>query len=240
MTRLALGNWNPVIHAQLLQLLDQQRHKTPAPVATLDWDNTCIRGDIGEAFVRALGTEKRQDIAAHYQEIYSAQGAETAYAYAATRIVGMTEEEVKLRAESVIADGLNDGSLRFRPDIQQLISALTDDGWMVWIVSASATAIVQPFAKLLGLPAERVIGVSVEQDEQGRFTQTLAAEMTYRKGKVSAIEKHIRQRPILAIGDAKTDIEMLQFAQSAILIDRGDLELRRLAKTSAWWLQMGW
>jgi len=239
-THLPLGNWEPRIHAQLIELLEQHRNTKPSPIATLDWDNTCISGDIGEAFVRALSADRKQDIVAHYEEIYRTQGANTAYAYAATRIVGMTEEEVKLRAQEVISAGLSDGSLRFRPEIKKLISTLTQDGWTVWIVSASATALVEPFAELLEIPAERVIGVSVQKDAAGCFTEKLAVPMTYRQGKVTAIQRRIKRQPLLAIGDAKTDIEMLQFAHRGILIDRGDLELRKLAKTHAWWLQTGW
>ncbi|MBN2798437.1 MAG: HAD-IB family phosphatase [Deltaproteobacteria bacterium] len=235
---LAQGRWSPEVYASLVAMLEAPT--AGRQVAVLDWDNTCIRGDVGETLLRVL--DARDGGARHlsYEALCASEGPMRCYAWAAGVLAGRTEAEARALGDEVIAEGLASGALEEREELRDLIHALHQRGWEVWIVSASAQPVVQAFASRYGVPAERVIGVRLTLDDQGVLQPDLAEPLTYRRGKVYAIQHHIGLAPAFAAGDTVTDIEMLLEAPQVLLMDRGDLQLRALAAQHGWWTQPAW
>ncbi len=117
-----------------------------------------------------------------------------------------------------------------REPIARMIARLEDAGIEVWVASASPERIVEAVAKeLYGIPPERVLGVRAVERE-GRLTAEVARPVTFRQGKVDAIKKFARRRPVLAFGDAWTDFEMLTWAEHGVLIHRGKADLEAALK----------
>jgi L-threonylcarbamoyladenylate synthase len=108
--------------------------------------------------------------------------------------------------------------------IQDLVRALKAAGITPWIVSASNPWTVAAAAPLVGIDPAHVIGLTTAVRD-GLLTADLDGPITYRQGKVDALDHHGLPRPALAVGDAWTDYELLRSARTAILLDKGDARL---------------
>lgn len=228
--------WSPELAAGLAAMIEQEQGDEFPPLATFDWDNTSIRGDISEAVLDHLDQLDGGSRIKDYLSLLATHGKVVAYPAAATALAGYTAAELREVVIDVIDARLQKSRVAVRPEIYDLYATLQHRGWEVWVVSASAEAIVAPFAAYYGVPAERVIGMRLAADAQGRLLPTLAGPSTFRQGKVDAIEQFIGRRPTFAAGDADTDLEMLHAARYRLVIDRGYPELRSAALTGGWWL----
>ena len=101
--------------------------------------------------------------------------------------------------------------------------------WSVGLPSRSGLNVTQHSD-----PSSRIVGNACRV-EGDRITAEREGPTTWRAGKVEAIDQYIGRRPVLAVGDTWTDLEMLQSARSlSILVDRGDAELATIADESGW------
>ena len=122
-------------------------------------------------------------------------------------------------------------------EIRELMLALEQAGFEVWIVSATNVWSVRQFAPYFGVPPRRVLGNRVEVRGDQLTDQTIEPAL-FREGKAEVIDDVIGRTPVLAVGDAITDYEMLCMASDlALVIDRGDETLRRGAEQRGWLLQ---
>lgn len=209
-------------------------------IAAFDFDDTILDGDISLAVLDLLDAETERDLHAEY-EADCAVDVRSGYAkLVETLIAGRTELEVRALATQALDTGLSSGRLRFRPAILDLIWALQRHGWTVWIVTASPAVMVSVAAQRVGIPANHVLGMWCRVGPDGRFLAPTQEPVTYRHGKVDALSIATGGRsPTFAAGDAVTDLEMLQSARYALVLDRGNPTLRDEAAVRGWWLQGG-
>lgn len=237
---LAPDRWDPDVHARLAALLDADHG--PDAVATFDWDNTCVTGDIGEAVLEDLDAADGGDRMAEYERQCASLGKHAAYPWCAYQVAGRSAADTAALAERAIAARLKDGRIRLRPEIQALMTALEARGIAVWVVSASEERLVRAFAPVYGIDPSRVIGMRLAE-KGGVLQPYLDGPSTYRQGKVDAIDVRIGRRPVFSAGDAETDIEMLDAARHALFLarsaDPGD-PMRQTAAARGWWVQPAW
>jgi len=244
---LAEGRWDPRIREELETMIwdygvsgNQWAPEAP-PIAAFDWDNTAIQGDIGEAILDYLDERDNTRLTHEYERQCQEYGKPVGYPWAAYQVAGLKEHEVRALTLHVIDLWMQRGRIRLRPEIRDLIASMQHHGWHVWVVSASAEPLVRTFGQYYGIPACRTIGMRLQMDEAGRYIGALAGPSTFRQGKVDAIDQRIGRRPLFAAGDTDTDIEMLQCARYALLMDRGSAEVREAADRGGWWVQPpGW
>lgn len=229
------GRWTPEVRGALTALLD--RPHDGRPLAVFDWDGTCIAGDVGESALAWLDRGDGGDRLGTYERMVASHGKVVAYAWCAEALAGRTQAGLRALARQVIGEGLAAGTIVERDEIRDLIWALQRHGWEVWVVSASQETLVEVAAQRYGIPAERVIGMALAVGHDGTLLPEVAGPVTFRHGKVEAIDRRIGRRPTLAVGDAETDAEMLLAARHALVIDRGDKTLRALAEDGDWWMQ---
>lgn len=196
-----------------------------------------------------------------YQAHSARHGHSHAYLWVVRLMVGMTPERVVdvskdayMRAldsemtPRVVPNGLSPKhtleiprGVRVSQHIEQLFRWLESHGVCVWIVSASAKLWVVPFAQeVFGIPAERVLGNGLSVEGDGTFSQDVVVPPSFRQGKVAQIRHHIHptRRPLLAVGDAMTDFEMLCYASTlALVLDHGNETLRAHAQERGWPIQ---
>lgn len=268
------------------------------PLATFDFDNTCIEGDIGEAVhydlaerfhyalddpafwsvideeqggldlartweqLRDLTPAERatseeaarfaNDIIATYSRRYQRLGARDAYTWACRLHVGLSPDflrrhghhlflqelqrpiERQVRQASCGMEVTLHRGVRVRPALHRLIRQLQSTGFDVWVISATNQWTVDAVAPTFGISPNKVVGnrCAVVDD---RITDRREGPTTWRQGKVDAIDTFIGRRPVFAIGDTWTDLEMLDAASElAILIDRGDPKLQAEADARGW------
>jgi phosphoserine phosphatase len=223
--------WSDEVYAGLCELLGG-----PPGVACFDWDNTCIRGDVEESALRWLDARDGGGREATYDRLCRDEGHEVGYTWAATLLTGLDDVQARRVAVQVIDDAVASGAIVWRPEVRDLIAMMQRAGWAVWIVSASAAPLVEAAAQHYGVAPSRVLGVRMQQ-VSGRFAAALAEPLTWRHGKVMAIERHIQAVPDFVAGDTDTDIEMLTLGRRSLLFDRGNAEALAAARRLGWWVQ---
>lgn len=193
-------------------------------------------------------------IAAYYRH-YQRAGRGPTYQWVTQLLAGMRERTLSAWAQDTLAYELDtpvathtlqlegeptitwDVGIEIYPEITRLMHAMKARGWEVWLVSASNRWAVEAVATHLDIPSKRVLAHDLEVQD-GILTDTLLTPITFRQGKVDAIQRHIGRQPVFAIGDSITDFEMLEHAShTRILIDRGDPALRNHAIHAGWLVQ---
>lgn len=182
-------------------------------VAVFDADDTLWRTDAGEGFLKYLIAHKKLanlpagfDPFANYEAL-CAQNKWMGYPYATQVMAGMKVSEIQALAKEFFKTFHQN----VYPGQRALIQRLQQAGVDVWIVSASPQWLIEQGAPYLGVPANRVVGVRLAV-ANGLATPHLIPPMTFRQGKVEAINKYIGKVPVYVSGDSITDFEMLQIA----------------------------
>lgn len=174
------------------------------------------------------------------------------YAWAARLQVGASVSALKnharamLRKESarpreVQAFDFGDTSLaiargiRSRPAFDALIRTAQARGIEPWVITATNPWVVSVAAEDFGIPSERVIG-NGHRVVRDVVQTTRDTPVTIRQGKADAYTQQVSEDapPVLAVGDSRSDYELMQMSDEAILIDRGDASLRADAESHGW------
>ncbi len=108
------------------------------------------------------------------------------------------------------------------PEMKELYSALRENGFDVYVVTASFQPVVATLAAQYGVPADHVIGIRLATRPDGTFTDEVQLPITYRQGKADNIRKFLPREPIFSAGDSDTDVEMLTMpsVQLRLILDR--------------------
>lgn len=231
------GRWAPDVRVGLERLLAEGT--VGRSVAAFDFDDTCLDGDISHAVLEELDRAS-PGLLDTYQRACARDLRAAWVDLVGTLVAGRRQDEVAALTSTALERGLSEGRLRLVPEMQQLVSALHEAGWEVWVVTASAAPVVRCVSHLYGIAPERVVGMSPAVDPDGRYTAHVLEPVTYREGKLAALRLHAGCDPVLAAGDSPSDLAMMRAARHAILVDRGDAALRDEARERGWWVQEGW
>ncbi|MBW1810450.1 MAG: haloacid dehalogenase-like hydrolase [Deltaproteobacteria bacterium] len=300
------GSWEADVRDNLLKMIakhgkDNVKYDAAnPPVVVFDFDNTCIRGDIGRAFFDhmvsqrkikfndlifdALPADKREAIRKVWDQISKLPADKQAdsvqlqefrklmhqaywslcnqpdptkcfpwqvrfYAgYTPDQLVRLAAEVMeselkrKLGSEQIKAGpddkapAITSTGIRIYKEITDLMVLLRKKGIKVWVVTAGPQWVVTGAARRFAVAEGQVIGMRTKLDK-GLLTTEMEPPPTFKEGKVEAIKKFIKVKPILVLGDSWTDAEMMEYAENAILLDRGYADLKKKALDSGWWIQ---
>ncbi|MEQ1504310.1 MAG: HAD-IB family phosphatase, partial [Myxococcota bacterium] len=201
-------------------------------LAALDFDKTCLTGDVSETLLARLAAASGRDLVGEY-EAACAVDLRAAYVdLVPTLIAGRTEAEIRALALATFRSGM-----AVREPIRELVWAMHRGGWEVWVVTASAEVVVQPVAEQLGIHPHRVLGMRSPVGPDGRFVPVVTEPITYREGKLAAIRAATGADPTFAAGDSRSDAPMMAAARYALLLDHGDPALRDEAAARGWWVE---
>lgn len=125
--------------------------------------------------------------------------------------------------------------IRSRPAFDALIDAAEVHGIQPWVITATNAWVVSVAAEDFGIPNERIIGNS-HRVVKGVVQAERDTPVTIRQGKADAYAQQISSTdpPVLAVGDSRSDYELMRMSDDAILIDRGDAALRAQAESHGW------
>ena len=140
---------------------------------------------------------------------------------------GMTQTEFMAIADSFLNRALHPRFNRLYTELVyqpmlELISFLRDRQFRVYICSAGGLDFMRSFSdRVYGIAPERVMGSSIRK----LFEKTVSGVVLRRQpelvqpindgaSKPELIERHVGKQPVLAVGNANGDLEMLQYATS--------------------------
>ncbi len=109
----------------------------------------------------------------------------------------------------------------FKPMVS-LIGALKENGFEVWVITASPEALYQKFlSEELHIPIINIVGVKSVVHE-GKITGTMIEPIPQDHGKKEAIETFVQERPLLVGGNSRGDKEMIEYSGNLKLIINPD------------------
>lgn len=236
---LPADDWTASVHERLVALLDAPPGDAP-PVAVFDWDDTVIAGDLSLAMLRTSDAENGTDWHDAYFALLEAHGREVAYPQITRWYAGRTPAAFRAFTEQVVAQSLERGIVAYRPPMVALVAAMLARGWQVWVVTASPGLLVAPMAAQLGIPGDRVLGMTLEVDHTGVMTDRVAGIPTFGDGKARTVDAWIGRAPTFVAGDSSSDLPMMRLAHRVLLVDGHDASLRAEARAHGWMIQSGW
>ncbi|MBW2534944.1 MAG: haloacid dehalogenase-like hydrolase [Deltaproteobacteria bacterium] len=190
--------------------------------ATFDGDGTLWAGDVGEGFFTWMlknGHYPQERTPMLYRAWHGYKAGtfdgEKMYELMVTGLAGVKETRVKELAR-LYFDTKHRHRI-YRPS-SDLITALTSMGIEPWVVSGSPKWVVAAGARHLGIPAERVIGLGVRVDSDGRLTGEVVRPVPWKHGKAKRILQHVGRIPVLAAGNSYGDLQMLKTATGLSLV----------------------
>lgn len=121
-----------------------------------------------------------------------------------------------------------DRGLQPLPAMLAMFKKLAEDGFELWLVSASPLPVVEAVCEIYSLPVKRIIGMQTTLTG-GRYTKILVRPTPTYDGKVSCIENQLEKDGLprnwslaAAFGDSANDRKMLERADVRIVVDRGN------------------
>src|SRR5699024_4010137 len=119
---------------------------------------------------------------------------------------GMTVEEVKQLGEEYFHKKYQN---KIYPQMREFIANLEEYGFEIWIISASPELLYEGFlGKELGIPNDRILGVrSTIQDNI--VTDEVVYPVPQDEGKADVIQTFIKAKPLIASGNSRGDMEMM-------------------------------
>ncbi|MFH1173934.1 MAG: haloacid dehalogenase-like hydrolase [archaeon] len=217
-------------------------------VVVLDFDNTCIVNDIGEAVLayvcrhKFIARPRRQFL--HYYALLSRGQHWHACAHASKILAGFSVRKVRAITRACIAEeGATLGKttlfgkrictgITVRASIRRLMHKMQKRGVPIWIVSATAQHIIDVAAKEFFSDVQlHTIGIRMKE-KRGVLTKQLIRPVPIRSGKVTCIKHYIgKEKPLLAIGDSRGDLAMVSYAKKGMAIRGRSLDKLRIFPT---------
>ncbi len=109
----------------------------------------------------------------------------------------------------------------FKPMVD-LIRVLKENGFEVWIITASPETMYQKFlSEELHIPITNIVGVKSVVHE-GKVTGTMVEPIPQDHGKKEAIETFVQEKPLLVGGNSRGDKEMIECSGNLKLIINPD------------------
>ncbi|MFA6435112.1 MAG: haloacid dehalogenase-like hydrolase [Elusimicrobiales bacterium] len=119
----------------------------------------------------------------------------------------------------------------FQP-MRRLIDLLKENGFEIWVVSASPEAMYQQFlSEAFKIPVTNIIGVR-SVIRQGIITDEIIPPVPQDKGKKEAVETFIQETPLLAAGNSRGDREMIEFSRGLRIMVNPDEHIEAGEKES--------
>lgn len=192
-------------------------------IAAVDFDNTCIYNDVGEATLayicrnsllrdnylldeeRELDVEYHKDVFEHYHKLLEAGNVQEAYEFAPMTLSGFTENEVyDLVKETIDFEGREIGKqelfgrtiakgIRPKPESMQFLDLLRKEDMWLWVGTASAKPIVQAALDYFDIRYHNLIGMETELD-RGVLTKRAVYPTTTFDGKVTRIQDEMEKQ----------------------------------------------
>ncbi|MES2854669.1 MAG: HAD family hydrolase, partial [Bdellovibrionota bacterium] len=155
-------------------------------VAGFDADNTLWDSDAGETFfdwqIRHSGLDLPADPWAHYKALKKPDP-RVGYVWLAQINAGRTLEQVREWARACFREK---SPWPVYESQKKFVARLRDAGFEVFIVTASIKWAVEPFADLVGVDYDHVLGIETEV-VNGIVTDKPVLPMTWREGKASGL-----------------------------------------------------
>ena len=193
-----------------------------------------------------------------YEDLCRAEGARVCRAWLVRLLSGFSdtnislymkqaveeEEKLPLALESISESSADENpsharvGMRDIPEMKDLVKALLDNGFDVWILSSSNQWVAEVSAARYGINPSRVVGIRCRVRNRILF-DTILDPIPIGTGEAEALARSLGSAPDLVVG-AKEDKELLEYGGGdgmRLVMDRGDIAFRSYARGQGWLIQ---
>lgn len=208
-----VNEFTPELWSRLHAELDRAEREGAPKIAAFDADNTLWDSDAGETFfdwqIRNCDLPNLPpDPWAHYKALKKPDP-RVGYVWLAQISAGKSLAQVRAWAAECLKQVSPWPVYRSQ---KQLVAELKKRGYEVFVVTASIKWAVEPFASLVGVDSDHVIGIETEVVD-GLVTEKPVLPMTWREGKAAGLLARTGGvRPVLVSGNTYGDTAMLETA----------------------------
>ncbi|MCF7791015.1 MAG: haloacid dehalogenase-like hydrolase [Victivallales bacterium] len=111
---------------------------------------------------------------------------------------------------------------KFYPEMLELLKNLTNNGFECWVITASPEVVYEKFvSEKTGIPKNRIIGVK-SVIKNGILTDEIVQPIPQDEGKEYTIDTFIKVKPLLAAGNSRGDLEMIETSTKLKMIINPD------------------
>jgi phosphoserine phosphatase len=140
-------------------------------------------------------------------------------------------------SRAAVADCLRRHPPRLTPGISELIHRLSGRGVHVYLVSGGFRQMIEPVAKAVGVPSERIYANLLRFNSDGSFNGHDPQQPTATSGGkakvLAALKARFGYRPLVMVGDGATDLEARPPAD--LMIGFGGVVVREKVQQGADW-----
>ena len=134
-------------------------------------------------------------------------------------IAGMSLQEYRDLGEEFFNKYYTD---KLYEPILNLISSLKQNGFEIWVITASPEGMYQQFlSKALDIPITNIVGIK-STIKDGIITDKIIFPIPQDHGKKLAIESFVQDVPLLVAGNSRGDKEMIEFSRGLKIIVNPD------------------
>jgi len=224
----------PLSAARRPELVPEFIRTMPLPdgprLAVFDADGVLWQGDIADEFTLAMieaGHVNTGALWAEYQRIFQVDAA------AGCRFLLSFYQGWQLAALQPHVERFWQAGRRWNLPVVETIHWLVEHGCAVWVCSCSPTEFLKP--ALRQLPIERLLGLEFELDDAGAITGWPVGITTAGQGKADCIRAAAGDRRVLlAAGNSRLDVAMLELARSVAWAIEPDPALLEAAHQHGW------
>lgn len=236
----SLGKLSAVILAQNPYSDQFSNDSKPMPLSIFDLDNTLITNDsdfLWGQFLVDHGIVDRQQYESKNKAFYEdyEKGRLDIEAYLKFSLEPLTRfepEQLYQWREEFIASIIKP---LIAPGTPALLERHRQRGDILLIISATNLFITEPIARLLGVPD--ILATRPEM-RAGRYTGGWVGEMTYREGKVKALDSWLTEHRMDLVGssfysDSQNDLPLLERVENPVAVNP-DQRLETIARERGW------
>ena len=179
-------------------------------MAAFDADGTLWPEDVNDLFVEYQHNSKIRDFSDLLNESDRGKRARGLL----LRQAGLTLEEVYDQVDKV----LETHPLHVFDFQRDLLKFLKEQGFFIYVVTASIKIVVKKTIAKYNLPVDKVLGMR-PQLENRTFVEAIKPPMTYGPGKKEALLEHVDpSKVVLAAGNSVSDFDLLKMAKIPLLV----------------------
>lgn len=177
-------------------------------IAVFDADGTLWHDDVGDIFLTqgfSRSVFPKEASLAEYEKLHE-QSPASAYELLVKWLDGKQESFIWETCHKI----LKDHSPKPFDGQQALVKKLKEEGFEIWVISASPWWMVVAAAQeYYGVPPERVLAARTKVDAQGILLSNMLYNVPFRETKVTALQRFVCAQPHMVAGNSMGDWSLL-------------------------------
>jgi len=218
-----IAGFSEEANLQLEEFLEKTKDESGRKIAVFDGDGTVLGQTphyLADEAMYHYAAEHPDQKPEMFQEMIKQSNVSLPYVQNRVKYIsGMTLQDYRDLGEKYFKKYYSN---KIYKPMQNLISTLKQNGFEIWIITASPEGMYQQFlSKALEIPITHIVGIK-STIKDGIITDEIIEPVPQDHGKKWAIESFVQDVPLLVAGNSRGDKEMIEFSKGLKMIINPD------------------